>query len=130
MAVSEPCYVTREALKKALDVKVTARSDDDVDRAIPAAPRLVHGQLHRVFYPVDAVRYWPWPNYQRTAPWRLWLDQWELAAKPTAEDAVTAGGVVIPIAECFFEPVNSGPPFTSLELNRSTAAAFGAGPTP
>lgn len=127
MAVNEPCSVTREALKKALDVKATARSDDDIDRAIQAASRAVEGLLHRRFYPQDMTRYWDWPNYTYAYPWRIWFDAWELAAIPTQ---VTTGGQTIPINEIFFEPVNSGPPYTYMELNRSTTAAFGVGSTP
>lgn len=127
MSVTEPCVVTREAVKKALDVKATARSDDDVDRAIQAATRSVEGLLHRRFYPQDTTRYWDWPNYQYAYPWRIWFDAWELAAIPTS---VTTGGQAIPIGDIFFEPVNSGPPYTSMEINRATNAAFGAGPTP
>jgi len=130
VAVSEPCYITREAVKKALDIKMTARSDDDVDRAIQGASRQIDSQMRRVFYPRDTTRKWDWPNYQRAAPWRLWLNQWELAAAPTDPDAVVSGGVTIPIGECFFEPFNSGPPFTYLELDRSTSASFSAGSTP
>jgi hypothetical protein len=130
MAVSEPCYITREAVKKALDIKMTARSDDDVDRAIQGASRQIDSQMRRVFYPRDTTRKWDWPNYQRAAPWRLWLDQWELAAAPTDPAAVVSGGVTIPIGDCFFEPFNSGPPFTYLELDRSTVAAFSSGSTP
>lgn len=130
MAVSEPSYVTREAVKRALDIKATARSDDDVDRAIQSASRQIDSQMRRVFYPRDTTRKWDWPNRQRAVPWRLWLDQWELAAAPTDPGAVVSGGVTIPIADCFFEPFNSGPPFTYLELDRSTVAAFSSGSTP
>lgn len=130
MAVTEPCYCTRETVKAALDSKQTARNDSQIDLAIQAASREVEGQLHRVFYPTDTTHKWEWPNYQYAYPWRLWLDKWELADIPTS---VTTGGsnpVTIPLNECFFEPVNSGPPYTSLELDRSTTAAFGAGKTP
>lgn len=127
MAVTTPCYVTREALKQALDIHSTARNNPQVDLAIQAGTRAAENQMQRVFYPTVATRYWDWPNYQRAAPWRLWLDAWELAAIPTS---VTTGGVTIPLNECFFEPANSGPPYTWLELDRSTSAAFGAGPTP
>ncbi len=130
MAVAEPCYITREAVKKALDVKSTARSDDDVDRAIQAASRDIDGQMHRVFYVTDTTRKWDWPNYQYAYPWRLWFDQWELAGIPTS---VTTGGSnpqTIPLNQCFFEPFNSGPPYTYMELDRSTTAAFGVGSTP
>lgn len=127
MTVTEPAYVTREAVKKALDVKATARSDDDIDRAIQAASRSAEGLLHRVFYPRDMTRYWDWPNYAYTYPWRVWFDAWELAAIPTS---VTTGGQTIPLNQIFFEPANSGPPYTYMELNRSTNASFGVGPTP
>jgi len=119
--------VTREAVKKALDVKGTARSDDDIDRAIQAASRAVEGQLHRKFYPQDMTRYWDWPSFQQAPPWRIWFDAWELAAIPTS---VTTGGQQIPIGNIFFEPANSGPPYTYMEINRATNSAFGAGPTP
>lgn len=127
MSVTEPCYCSREAVKKALDVKGTARSDDDVDRAIQAGSRAAEGLLHRVFYPRDMTRYWDWPNYAYAYPWRIWFDAWELAAIPTS---VTTGGQSIPIGNIFFEPANSGPPYTYMEINRSTNSAFGAGPTP
>lgn len=127
MAVTAPTYVTRETLKAALDVKFTARNDPQVDLAIAASTRDVDKQMQRTFSPVTTTRYFDWPNYQRTVPWRLWFDSWELAAIPTS---VTTGGVAIPLSECFFEPVNSGPPYTYMELNRSSTAAFGVGPTP
>lgn len=127
MSVTEPCTVTREAVKKALDVKGTSRSDDDVDRAIQAGSRAAEGLLHRVFYPRDTTRYFDWPSYQYAYPWRIWLDAWELAAIPTS---VTTGGIAIPLANLNFEPVNSGPPYTYFEINRATNSAFGIGTTP
>lgn len=127
MSVTEACTVTREAVKKALDVKGTSRSDDDIDRAIQAGSRAAEGLLHRKFYPRDATRYFDWPNYTYTPPWRIWLDAWELAAIPTS---VTTGGVTIPLNNLFFEPANSGPPYTYFEINRSTNSSFGVGPTP
>jgi hypothetical protein len=127
MAVAAPTYVTREMLKAFLDVKFTARNDPQVDLAIAASTRDVDKQMQRTFAPLTATRYFDWPNYQRTVPWRLWFDSWELADIPTT---VTTGGVTIPLNQCFFEPVNAGPPYIYMELNRSTVAAFGAGSTP
>jgi hypothetical protein len=127
VSVTGVCYVTRETLKAALDIHFTARNDPQVDLAIQAGTRAADNQMQRTFTPLMATRYFDWPNYQRAAPWRLWLDAWELAAVPTS---VTTGGTAIPLNECFFEPVNSGPPYTSMELNRSTSAAFGVGSTP
>jgi hypothetical protein len=83
--------------------------------------------MHRTFAPVVATRSFDWPNFQYAYPWRLWLDQWELADIPTA---VTSGGVTIPLAACNFEPVNSGPPYQSLELRRDLPYSYGVGSTP
>jgi hypothetical protein len=127
MPVTTPSYCTREQVKRALDIKETARSDWQIDRAIQSASRDIDSQMNRVFYPTDTTRYFDWPNFQYAYPWRLWLDQWELAAIPTS---VTSGGVTIPLSACNFEPVNSGPPYTYLELRRDRSYSFGVGPTP
>lgn len=127
MPVTEPCYCTREQVKRATDFKETARTDTQIDRAIQAAARTIEGELHRRFYPEDTARVFDWPNFQYAYPWRIWFDQWELAAIPTA---VTSGGVTIPLTACNFEPANSGPPYTYLELRRDQPYSFGVGSTP
>lgn len=127
MPVTEPCYCTREQVKRALDVKDAARSNTQIDRVIQSVARSIEGELHRRFYPEDATRYFDWPNFQYAYPWRIWFDQWELAAIPTS---VTSGGTPIPLTACNFEPVNSGPPYTYLELRRDQTYSFGVGPTP
>jgi sirohydrochlorin ferrochelatase len=127
MAVTEPCYCSREDVKRAVDMKQTARNNWQVDRAIQSVSRNIDKHLHRRFYPEDTVRYFDWPNFQYAYPWRLWFDQYELAAVPTA---VTTGGVAIPVSAINFEPVNSGPPYTYMEIQRNTNYGFGSGPTP
>ncbi len=124
--LTTPCYSTRETVKWSGDIKWTARVDQMVDKAMESAARTIEGHLHRRFYPEDTTRYFDWPNFQYAYPWRLWLDQWDLAV-PTG---VTSGGVAIPLSACNFEPVNSAPPYTSLELKRNLSYGFGVGPTP
>jgi hypothetical protein len=126
MAISTPCSCTREDVKGALDFKESARDNALVDAAIEAAARDVEGGAHRVFYPVIATRLFAWPNFQRAYPWRLWLNQNDLISLTAA----SAGGVAIPLANIFLEPVNSGPPYTWIELDRSKTSAFAAGSTP
>jgi hypothetical protein len=128
VSISTPCYATREDVKAALDVKLTARNDQQVDRAIESASRSVEGQMRRVFYPTVTTRYIDWPNYQRALPWRVWLDQWEVADPSTV--VVTTGSVTIPAGNIFWEPANSGPPYNYFELDRSTNSAFGYSTTP
>lgn len=127
MAVTTPCYCSREQVARSTDLKSTARMDWQIDRAIQSAARNIEGHLHRTFYPQDATRYFDWPSFQYAYPWRVWLDQWDLAATPTS---VTTGGVEIPLDAINFEPVNSGPPFTYMELKRNLSYSFGVGPTP
>lgn len=120
-------YTTREAVKDALDVKETARSDAQVDRAIEAASRSVEGLLHRRFYPESTTRFMDWPNAQRARPWRLWLDANEVVSVTT----LTSGGSEIPSSEYFLRRADDRdePPYTFIDLDLSTAAAFGNGPT-
>lgn len=134
LGVTTPAYCTREDVKRALDVMETARENWRVDRAIQSSARNIEKQLHRVFYPNDTTCYFDWPNFNYAYPWRLWLDQYNLAAIPTMVTTGTAGGTLagetIPLSACNFEPVNEGPPYTYLELRRDLNYAFGVGPTP
>lgn len=127
MAITRVCYVTREEVADAMDVKLSARNYSQIDMAIEAGTEAVEKALHRAFYPTIRTRYFDWPNFQYAYPWRLWLDEWELAAIPTS---VTTGGEPIPVGAINFEPINSGPPFTYLELQRNLNYGFGVGPTP
>lgn len=126
MAVSRQCYCTREDVKNAPDFKESARANAQIDRAIQTAAEVIEGNTNRVFYPTVATRVFNWPDPQRPYPWRLWLNQNELISV----SVLSAGGVVIPSNQFFLEPANSGPPYTRIELNRGTSAAFSAGSTP
>jgi len=127
MTITVPVYCTREDVKSALDVKFTARSSAQVDRAVISGAGAVEDQLKRTFYPLDGTRAFDWPNrYQQAAAWRLYFGKNDLVSAT----AVTSGGVAIPLASVNLEPVNSGPPFTRMELDISKApGAFTAGTT-
>lgn len=120
-----PVYCTREAVKAALDAAETARNNYQVDRAVASGARTVEGLLRRRFYPWTGTRYFDWPNWQRSRPWRLWLDADELCSVTT----LVAGGVTVPPSGYFLEPANSGPPFTHVEINLASASAFQSGAT-
>lgn len=125
-----PCYATREEVKSALDVKLTSRSDAQVDRAIASVSDDIEGFLHRKFYPYDDTRYVDWPNWQYAYPWRIWLDSSELADVTVNVPIVKSGGNVIPNADIFWGHPRDNPPFTYFELNRSKSDSFGQGDTP
>lgn len=130
MAITRPCYATREDVRAVPDVSFSARADPKIDRAVQDASTRVDKQLHRVFYCTEATHYFDWPNFQMAYPWEYWLDQWEIADATVNVPVVTSGGILIPAAACNFEPVNSGPPYTSLQLRRDMPYSFGNGPTP
>jgi hypothetical protein len=118
-------YCTREDVKSALDIKETARSNAQIDRAIEAASRVVEGFLHRTFAPITATRYFDWPNLQYARAWRLWLNSDELISVTT----LTSGGTTISSSDYFLEPVNSGPPYDRIEIDLDSSAAFSSGDT-
>lgn len=119
-------YATREAVKAALDSAETARNNTTVDRALESASRDVEKLCHRKhFYPQNATRYFDWPDPRRSRSWRLWLDADDVISVTT----LTAGGTTIVAADYFLEPANSGPPFTSVEIDLASSAAFTAGAT-
>ena len=43
--------------------------------------------------------------------------------------SLVAGGVTIPSTDYFLEPANSGPPYTRIEIDLASSAAFSAGST-
>ena len=128
--VTEATYCTREDVKRALDIKDTSRNNFQVDRAIQSSARDIDRYLKRQFYPLDTTHLWDWPNFQRAYPWRVWFDERELADTTVNVPVVTSGGLVIPAADIFWGPWNGSPPYTFLELNRGSNAAFNVQSTP
>jgi hypothetical protein len=117
-------------VKRSLDIKETARNNWLIDQAMQSATSNINQHMHRKFHPMDATRLFDWPNFQRAAPWKIWLDASELADVTANVPVVTAGGVAIPASAIFWGPWNDAPPYTFLELDRSQSYAFGAGSTP
>lgn len=131
MAVYRPTYCTRLDVKTALDVQQTADYNAQIDSALMAGADDVDELCHRRFYNVLETRYWDWPNFQRAWPWRIWLDQAELADVTVNVPVVTTGSTVIPNSAIFWgDPNYPTAPFNQLQLNRSQSYAFGVGNTP
>lgn len=118
-------YITREAVKRSLDAKETARNDVLVDRAIEAASRSVDGFLRRTFAPTLATRYFDWPNEQYARPWRLWITREDLISVTTLSSA----GTTISSSDYFLEPNISGPPYDRVEIDMGSSAAFSSDDT-
>lgn len=118
-----PWYCTREDVMSAMDSKVTARNTAQVDRIIAASSRTVEKALHRRFYPELATRTFDWPS-EYSQPWRLWLNQHELVSV----SSLSAGGAAIAASDFFLRP-DTGPPYTHIEIDLGSTAAFAAGDT-
>lgn len=118
-------YATREDVRAALDSKEAALNSSQIDRAIESASRSAERICARKFAPVTATRYFPRPDPNRSRSWRLWLDENELISITT----LTAGGTVVPSIDYFLEPINSGPPFRSVEIDLDSGSAFNVGTT-
>jgi hypothetical protein len=124
--MAQPVYCTVEDVKRALDQKESAHSTAQLYRAIQSSSRLIDNDCHRWFYPVTRTAYFEWPSVNYRIPWRLWLDENELVSLTS----ITAGGTAISTARVFLEPANLGPPYSALEIDRSTSSAFVSGSTP
>jgi hypothetical protein len=84
----------------ALDVRVSAYSSGEIDKAILSGAENVESLCRRSFAPVLDTRYWPYPNVAQNEAWTLWLDGSELISLNT----LTAGGITIPAAGYYLEP--------------------------
>lgn len=116
-------YCTRESVQDAFDVREAAHRSTQIDDAIASASDDIDAWLKRHKHglaPRTATRYFPWPSRNYAPAWRLWLDENELVSVTT----LTAGGTVIASGDYFLEPVNSGPPYTHIEIDLDSTASF------
>src|SRR5690606_5288305 len=127
MGISKPAYVTREAVKSALDVKQTARSDAQVDRAIAAASRAVEARLRRRLYPELRTLHFDRPTSRSRTSWGAGLDPHEVVSIT----ALTFGGTTISPGGYFLRRSDDRdePPYDQIQLDLGTSAVFDAGDT-
>lgn len=134
MAVYLPAYCTREEVKSAADILQTADYNAHIDSAIVAAVDDIDGLCHRRFWNAIETRSWDWPNYQYALPWRIWFDEAELADVTATVPVVMTGDqgsqTTISNSDIFWGNPRYAPPYTYMELNRSSTAVFGVGSTP
>ena len=127
--IQRPCYCNRDEAMRAVDFKDGVLAVAAVDRALQSVAGSIEKALHRQFYPIDATYRFTWPNYQYAEPWRYWLGRHDLQCLTSLQ---SPGDTEIPLWQVFLEPVNRWPgeAYTHVELDRSTVAAWGIGPTP
>jgi hypothetical protein len=123
VSVTTLCYCSREDAQRAIDFHDGVVTTANVDRAIQSAARNIEGHLHRLFYPWDGTKFFDWPNFLYQFPWKLGLGRNDLIVLT----ALNTGTVSIGLDQVFMCPPDRLPgyPYRWLELDRSTAAAFG-----
>jgi hypothetical protein len=131
MTITRACYATREEVRAALDVQMSAYANNKLDRHIQMGSGSVDRLCMRRFYTTYGTYQWDWPNYQYAYPWRLWLDKLELAGPPTLVVSGTflPEPVVIPESDYLLYPTD-GPPYRALQLRRDMNSSFGNNTTP
>lgn len=127
--ITRPCYCSRDEVMRAIDTESALVTIARLDRALASAAEKIEGELHRIFFPWDRTIFRDWPNYDYADPWQLWLGENDLLC---LTDLQSPSGQAIPLGQVFLRPLNPrlGWPYTHIELDRSTSAAWGVGPTP
>ena len=118
-------YTTREAVKAALDMKETARSNAQVDEAIAAASDTIEGATNRRFYPEIKTVSVDWPNETYARSYRFWLESNEAISL----SAVTSGGTLLSPSTYDLRRSDDKPepPYDRLEVDLGSAGSFSSG---
>lgn len=122
-------YTTLEKVKASLEVNHTSRADRLIFPKIRAASLSVEGQTHRRFYPELRTFRYDYPNYQYTPSWQIWLGENELISSEGL--IVRSGSVTLDNADILLRRSDGKdePPYTFLQLDLDSDAAFGHGAT-
>lgn len=126
--ISTPCYVAREDVMSAADVKYTAFMRAQIDEAIETGSRRVDEFTHRVFYPQVQTRSFDWPDWLSRSPsWRFWIPTGDLISVTT----LTSGGIVIPPSNYDLRNGDDRPepPYNRIEIDLSSDSTFDSGET-
>jgi hypothetical protein len=109
-------YVTREAVKAALDIKDTARNNAQVDRCIEAATGQVTGLLRREFDPWTGTLRYPSPRGEV-----LWFGTRALVRL----DSLTVDGTTVDTDDMILLPQDAtDPPYDGIRADSTTAATL------
>jgi hypothetical protein len=120
-------YATREQVKNSLEVNESAHKNDLIDSKILAASRSIEGQLHRRFYPELKTIGFDYPTRDGTPTWAINLGSNELISLAS----VTAGGTSLSLSDLDLTRADQKvePPYSTLEIDLSSNAAFQSGAT-
>ncbi len=110
-------YVTREAVKAALDVKETARNNAQVDRCIETATEQVTGLLRRRFDPWTGTLRFPSPRGAT-----LWFNTRSLVTF----ESITVDDTSYDVGDFYLTPYD-GPPYDGIYATAADGATLAGG---
>lgn len=123
-------YTTIGAVKAAVPI-MGADLDSLIGSYIEGASQHIENILHRCFIPETAIKYFRWPTRASSGGYILHLEDLDLIAvtllQAKAQDTTPT---TIVAADFFTEPTNEGPPYSRIEIDLSSSAAFESGDTP
>lgn len=119
-------YTTREQIKAAIPIQ---GSDVNalIDSYNEAAAEDVEKALGLRFIPETAIKFFRWPQERGRYQTLDLVDQPVIAVTLIQAKAQDTTPTTIPAADYFLEPVNAGPPFTRIEIDRSSTSIFESG---
>ena len=123
-------YTTREAVKLAVGIagsELDALIDSYIESASADIERLLEG---RHFIPVTATKNYRWPQYRGDPLVLRFPDQDLIAVTTLQAKAQDASPTTIASTDYFLEPQDQGPPYSRIEIDLSSSAAFESGDTP
>jgi len=116
-------YSTREAVKRAAQIN-GPDEHPSIDRLLESTSRELERVFNRIFYPLTALKYFPYPSSEGPVNYRYWLGEDLIEVT-----LLVSGGAIILAADYFKEPVNYGPPYNRIEIDLSSSAYWQSGPT-
>jgi hypothetical protein len=122
-------YSTRKLVKAAVGIS-GADLDSLIESYIEVASEDIEKFLGRRFIPETAVKSFRWPPRIGGGTILRLEDLDLLAVTQLQTKAQDATPTTIDAADYFLEPVNSGPPYSRVEIDLSSNAAFESGDTP
>jgi len=121
-------FCSREATKRAAGIAGASR-DAQIDRIIEGVSRQVERMTRRWFIPRTETRLYRWTS-GRGSGTVLWLDADLISVTTLQTKAQDSSPTTISSSDYFLEPNNTGPPYSRIEIDLSSTAAFEAGDTP
>ncbi len=121
-------YASLEQVKRIGSIKASDQ-DEAVIRLIESSSDMIDKATRRWFIPQTKTNELRWPNELGIGT-RLWMREDLLVVNTLQTKAQDSSPTTIASSDFFLEPQDLGPPFSRIEINLSTNAAFESGDTP